>query len=521
MFAFFYLLLFAGCSDYLIKGSNSDDNLLMLYPNVLDFGHIEVNNETGLKSFGVINAGDYTITITTPNLDLSEKFQLNETLEESYEIEPGEFLSFEVYYNPITFEDNYDLITVETERGDIYDLPVTGWGDAPVIEVTPVIFEFGDTNINCEDNVALTVKNIGNLPLLITSIDQMVSYPQNMTINYGSLPGFPWEIQPNLEVDFFVDYYPLDVGFDESKLTIFSNDPFESEKEVFQSGWGQLEYVYTETHIQEETSVLDIIFVVDNSGSMRLLQNQLASQISSFLNVLENIDADYHIGVITTDSEFFVQYDSLEWVDNSYPDPENWMISVINSIGVGGSAFEMGIMQAYLALSSHASPGSLFWRGDSILSIIYVSDEPDGSPNGYSHYFSFFDNLKPIDYHKQYAVIGDFPSGCSYVSPIGNRNVFFGAGYYDMALRYGGDWYSICSTDWGLQLQDLANNLATRNKFQLAEPDPVESSIVVKVNGQVVVGWTYDHADNSVVFNSDTVPLEGQTITIEYAVWRC
>ena len=42
MFAFFYLLCLLGCSDYLIKSSDSDNNLLMLYPEILDFGHIEV-----------------------------------------------------------------------------------------------------------------------------------------------------------------------------------------------------------------------------------------------------------------------------------------------------------------------------------------------------------------------------------------------------------------------------------------------------------------------------------------------
>ena len=521
MFAFFYLLCLLSCSDYLIKSSDSDNNLLMIYPDVLDFGHIEVNNESGQDSFGVINAGDYTITITTPALDLNEKFDLDEDLENDYEIEPGEFLSFNVYYNPITFEDNYDLITVETERGETYDLPIVGWGDAPIIEVVPDEADFGEVNVSCETALPLTIKNNGNLPLLINEVSQMVSAPQDITIDYGTLPNLPWEILPNQQVDFFIKYYPLDIGFDESKLTIVSSDPLSPETEVFQSGWGQIDYIYTDTFIQEETSVLDIIFVVDNSGSMRMLQNQLASQISSFLSVLINISADYHIGIITTDSEVFVAYNGLDWIDSSYQDPSLWMTSVINSIGVGGSAFEMGVRQAYLALDSHAAPGTLFWRDSSILSVIYISDEPDVSVPGHMSYFNFFDNLKAPDYHRHYAVIGDFPSGCSYIGPNIYRNINFGAGYYEMTKRYSGEWYSICASDWGLQLQNLASNLASRNRFQLNESDPIESSVVVKVNGQVVWDWSYDQSNNSVVFDNGFVPSEGQTITIEYAVWRC
>lgn len=523
MFAFFYLLFLMGCNDYLIKSSDNEDNLLMIYPDVLDFGHIEVRSETGQDSFGVINAGDHTVIITNPVLDLDEKFSLDEDLAESYEIEPGEFLSFEVYYNPLTFEDNYDLITVETESGDVYDLPVVGWGDAAVIEATPIDNDFGEININCENELTLNIKNSGNLNLSVEQISQIVTSPQDITIDYGTLPDFPWEILPNQQIDFFVKYYPLDVGLDESKLTISSNDPLNPDLEVFYTGHGEVDYTYTDTFTQEETSVLDIIFVVDNSGSMRLLHNQLAVQINNFVNVLRLIGSDYHIGVVTTDSSFFVINDNIGWIDSSYATPSLWMTDVIYSIGIHGNASEMGIENAHKVLLGDASPSSSFWRDESILSIIYVSDEPDVSTNGFQSYFYFFDNIKDPGYHKQYAVIGDYPSGCYYSNPGSStvRSIMFGSGYYEMTQRYGGEWYSICAADWGIQLQNLANNLASRNRFQLSEPDVVGASVIVSVNGQIVSNWYYEQLDNSVVFDNGHVPESGQTVTIEYTVWRC
>ena len=94
-------------------------------------------------------------------------------------------------------------------------------------------------------------------------------------------------------------------------------------------------------------------------------------------------------------------------------------------------------------------------------------------------------------------------------------------GYWDLIDYYGGNWYSICATDWGVQLQDLADEVTTRSKFELDKPDPIESTISVYVNGQVVTEWTYESADNSVNFNEGAVPEEGQTVTIDYAVWGC
>ena len=87
--------------------------------------------------------------------------------------------------------------------------------------------------------------------------------------------------------------------------------------------------------------------------------------------------------------------------------------------------------------------------------------------------------------------------------------------------HYGGSWYSICATDWGVQLQDLAGELTGRRMFPLDERDPITETIEVTVNGQVTTNWEYDAATNSVIFHDEHVPDEGQTIEISYATWGC
>jgi len=130
--------------------------------------------------------------------------------------------------------------------------------------------------------------------------------------------------------------------------------------------------------------------------------------------------------------------------------------------------------------------------------------------------------LKPnIDMMRHFAVIGDYPSGCSYPYLNSWRSVAWGQGYWDMTQRYNGDWYSICATDWGNQMQDLANTVTVRSTFPLEEDDPIESSIVVSVNGQITTNWSYNSTSNSIVFDQDSIPEASQTITIEYGIWGC
>jgi hypothetical protein len=258
--------------------------------------------------------------------------------------------------------------------------------------------------------------------------------------------------------------------------------------------------------------VLDILWVVDNSGSMNSHQVNLAANIGSFMSAFVATGADYNMSVITTDRWSFSSI-----VTPWSADPEGELASLVVT-GVMGSALEKGIEMAYLSLDSPtaAGPGGSFFRPDAKLVVIFVSDEPDGSPGGWLSYLSFFDSLKPAGDFIPYGVIGDPVTGCA-----GSPSAQPGTGYFDIIDHYGGSWYSICASDWGVQLQDLAGEVTGRRGFLLDEPDPIVTTIEVTVNGQITTDWEYDEASNTVMFTDGHVPEEGQTIAIDYAVWGC
>jgi len=56
----------------------------------------------------------------------------------------------------------------------------------------------------------------------------------------------------------------------------------------------------TDTFGQEASPNVDILFVVDNSASMKEEQAALAAGFQAFIDEIENASADWHIGIITT-----------------------------------------------------------------------------------------------------------------------------------------------------------------------------------------------------------------------------
>jgi len=525
MWYILFALLFLSCNDYGVNKVIQTEPELVVYPESIEFGHLQSGLESGQATFAVINAGDEELIISYPELvSGNDRFSLDDSLLENYTIGPGETQEFNVYYIPETFESNGALIRFVTNDEDEneYELPVSGFGDAPVMTVTPEVFDYGQISIGCDNEERITIRNDGNLVLTVDSVTQMVTQPQDIIMEMGSLPPPPWELMPGQEVDFLVSYTPIDISYDESVIRIEGNDPVLPLTEVVQYGEGDVEHWHTQTNIQEEISLLDVLFVVDNSGSMNIFQQELSSQMNSFMNVFESTGSDYHLAVITTDEARFRQYDGYSWIDSTHPSPVLWVQNVISSIGIRGSGMEKGIEMAKYALEGDAAPGNHYYRENATMVIIYVSDEPDHSQGGWISYTNFFDSFKlSIDLMRQFAVIGDYPGGCNFPYISSNRNIQFGAGYYDMTQRYNGAWYSICAADWGQQMQNLANTVTTQISFAIDENDPIESTISVTVNGQLTYEWVYEPSTNSVLFNERNIPDPGQTITIEYAVWGC
>tara|TARA_Y100001973_G_scaffold105978_1_gene181312 strand:+ start:4945 stop:6498 length:1554 start_codon:yes stop_codon:yes gene_type:complete len=514
-----YLLLLSllGCSDHMMSKVVPSDPEIIVHPEHIDFGHLIGSVESAVESFTVINAGEGDLEISSPVLvSGNDRYNLQD-VEDSYVISGGEILEFFIEYSPKTFEANGAYIDINSNDEDepLSRVTIEGYGDAPVMTVFPQDFDYGSITIGCDNEERITIKNTGNMDLQIDEVVQMVTQPADIIMEFGSLPPLPWFLEPEQEIDFLVSYIPTNIGNDESQVSIEGSDPQTPEIITTQVGNGDIEKWFRQQWQQEEIAIIDVLWVVDNSGSMSIFQQNLSSNVAYFVNVFANSGADYRMAVITTDS-----YSFNHFVSAGDANAEILMSSMI-LVGLGGSGNEAGIAMAERSLKiGDARPGGDFFRDEANLIIIFVSDERDHS-GSWSNYTSFFDTIKPQGKFIPYGVIGDVPNGCSYSNGNILRSADAGLGYWDLIDHYGGSWFSICNSDWGVQLQQLAAEVTSRDTFILDELDPIINTIEVRVNGQITTYWSYDSHLNAVIFDNGHVPNEGQTISIEYAVWGC
>ena len=117
--------------------------------------------------------------------------------------------------------------------------------------------------------------------------------------------------------------------------------------------------VFTQQQVQQ----VDILWVVDNSPSMKAKQDQLKNNFQSFMQYLTAQQIDYRLGVVTTDTYDPDQSGRLQnlaaqpqpWID---ADAGNPSALFVQNAGVGelGSGDEKGLLGALFALTPPLSP---------------------------------------------------------------------------------------------------------------------------------------------------------------------
>ncbi|HWV38986.1 MAG TPA: hypothetical protein VN033_10980, partial [Vulgatibacter sp.] len=90
-----------------------------------------------------------------------------------------------------------------------------------------------------------------------------------------------------------------------------------------------------------------------------------------------------------------------------------------------------------------------------------------------------------------------------------------GLRYKDVSDATGGLVLPICSDDWGSILGQLAEEtFGNRLRFPLSGTP--EGAIEVAIDGAPTSDWSYDAAQNEVVFTEADAPPAGSTIAIRY-----
>ncbi len=510
-----------GCSEYSVTKTtevNDDEPVdgdpdIVVDPEKINFGDLAVFEGASLvETVTISNVGTGTLNIDDLRLaDDSMPYEISAL--GSILLPPEASTTFTVTFTPLSAEEYNTSVLIDSNDPDeaTSEVKLLGQGVAPIIELDPTTYDFGTIYIGCESPQPVTISNIGNADLIVSGFDYITAsndlgVDDNTAVN-GPLP---WTIVAGSSMQVFVDYAPLDDYPDEGFLVVKSNDPIQPEAQATQTASGELYGENLDVFEQALQNSTDILFIIDNSCSMGNEQSNLASNFTSFAEELAVLEVDFQIGVITTDDPSF----RGDMLTSDTIDLEGDFVAQAVA-GTGGSGDERPTQMSYQAAASggDAGPGSDFLRADAMLAYIYVSDEPDSSPDSWVNYLTYAQSLKSdADMFVAHAISGDWPSGCADASATNN--------VYEMTVATGGLYLSVCATDWASHLQTLVDNSTMDlSSFELTD-FPVPSTIVVTVDGVVQTsGWEYDPVDNSVNFDDDHIPAGGSTIEVQYALY--
>jgi hypothetical protein len=148
---------------------------------------------------------------------------------------------------------------------------------------------------------------------------------------------------------------------------------------------------------------IDVLFVIDNSGSMGQEQTNLIANFPSFIAVLDQSGLDYRVAVTTTARDYSYTMstplgnipESTEgesgemlktaamtkrWIDKTDPDVSGTFSQLAN-VGTGGSSDEMPLGAMRDAFEDRMNDGTNtgFHRPEALLAVVILTDEDDCS----------------------------------------------------------------------------------------------------------------------------------------------
>lgn len=230
----------------------------------------------------------------------------------------------------------------------------------------------------------------------------------------------------------------------------------------------------------EECKKMDILFVVDNSGSMDQEQANLAKNFPSFVNVINTYktksgaDLDYRIAVTSSDDKkdkgkfqvtageaappACIAGPARPWLERPDGDVSGFF-SCRARVGIEGTGTERPLESALLGVTAriadgtNASNGAGFVRDDALFAMVILSDEDEGSAGGkgdlarpMADYPGEFDKVKGGERGRWATAVIAGPNNCS--SPgLGNAKEAVRLKQFVSTVGKNGVFASICTGD--------------------------------------------------------------------------
>ncbi|MBY0517815.1 MAG: hypothetical protein K2P81_12970 [Bacteriovoracaceae bacterium] len=270
---------------------------------------------------------------------------------------------------------------------------------------------------------------------------------------------------------------------------------------------------------------VDILWVIDNSGSMSDIQQDVIANADKFMQeFLKNNSLDWKMGLLSTseDEQPYLGFATL--FDRKDKDPVATFGAAVSRLGTSGSGTEKDFKPVMDKLNQYKS----FLRPSAYLILVFVTDEFEQSDITAQNFMADMVAKKSgrAQMIRAYGAFHAKDFGCSGTY---DQLVYAGSVFEEVINATNGKAYSTCTPDFGIQLASLGNDIvaAISSPVILLSKRPLVSTLKVLYKGaELPAGpqsagglWIYDPDANGVRFhNMDFVDFNVKAVEIEFQV---
>lgn len=270
---------------------------------------------------------------------------------------------------------------------------------------------------------------------------------------------------------------------------------------------------------------IDILWVIDNSGSMYSHQQNVIANAGRFMQEFLTKKISWKMGLVSTAVQEIPYIGFDRPFDNTDPNPEAAFVAAVSRLGTNGDGTE----QTYDPILKSLTQYPNFLRADKPLAILIVTDAPEQSLVDAPTFLQSFRGIigdRPLFVYSVLAASDLAPPGGCQTQEDGYN--YANGRYEALALNAKiGRAFSLCDPNFGANLGKIGDEIVQ----QVFNPEirlnrrPRPNSIKVFFHDTLLPAgpknkggvWYYDHDRNAIIFyNLDFAVGENEAVNVEF-----
>lgn len=383
--------------------------------------------------------------------------------------------------------------------------------DRPCVVTAPDALDFGTQLLGCAPSErVLTVYNLCATPVTVTGLSVPAPFSSPVQV--------PHVLSVGASLALPITWAPTSVGSSNTQLSVqWSRAGQLGSNEV--SLMGNVVAVTGRDVFAPSQAKLDVLLVLDDSGSMQVVGDAVTAKLQALLPALDAEPIDYRVGVITGEVSLGVLHptaDGSRWLTSAQHDRAARFAEMSAfTYAWNFESQEQPLLRAITPTwSIDPARNAGFLRSDARLSVLSVADHGDTAV--------LLDDVLAVKRRGflRWDVFSPTPATqCTALPPNPAPN-----GHTAYTGATGGAYTDLCVPSWAPAFANAATWAVRRDIFPLSGVVATPGTVSVEVSGVPVTStttqgatvWTWDTQTNQVRFAALFAPSSSDTVVVTY-----